>query len=757
MPDPGLTERYAASSFPLTQVPKCECGAECTVSNGQWVCPECGLVHEPLMVPSISSYRSSAIMRRHTPIPTPAPVFAPYRASRKGPVVGSDNGKGMGTNMNTDTGTDTDMRMAASMDIADVNASACVGIGGGTSATDAQDAASGFGAGAIIDAAADLSAVGADFDAADTGADAGEGVEVGVVVGTGAGCGEDAAVIADAISPDAGEAAPSSPSSPSISPTATATATAGAPDRASAARIAGRRSNADPSKAKLFFRLAHNICRAASLVDAVASDAAVLALSKPMTCKDNTLHILAAVMCVSARMGGVHARLPEEWEDTIRTLNLRRPGRVAQGVEGGHRTIRMWSLVQYAKETYGSLPPVNYWGRILSLLPMKAARRASILLEAPRNASQAGGAILLADYDSKVTDEHLKRLKIKPELARVAMRSISASMGGGDEARKRGIDMTPFIALYRLCDLLDMPWQIEAEVARKIRQNQLEGRRVGTLAAAALLYAASTYPPQAVAGGAPAGEGTGTGAGTGAGAGIGAGIGAGAGDWAGTDTDGTDTARDRVRMMPRLMLGRRMHPQMLVPGAQLEPQPRLRPQPQPQPQSRCEAFRLPGEWSKALKAAGYRMDIPEILYNVRRHQSALIQSAFGSVRQGNSDRTKWINSYADRFIYRVGTIVGIPKPRLKTLIAFTRLSAKPPVADLRLTALAAISALGLADLGDKETRARLEKAGIYIGHRGKKCIRMRKIEEERKRLLEAWGRAAGRAPLAGVLSECFEY
>ena len=168
---------------------------------------------------------------------------------------------------------------------------------------------------------------------------------------------------------------------------------------------------------------------------------------------------------------------------------------------------------------------------------------------------------------------------------------------------------------------------------------------------------------------------------------------------------------------------------------------------------RYDAYRLPGEWSRALKEVGLTMDIQDILYTVRRRTDILNGLEGGTVKNGNGN----CGGTLDRFVYRVGTIAMVPKPRLETLINFVRLSAGAPAANRNpaATALAALSALGFINLHDRETRARLERAGISIGHRRKRQIRLRQIEEERRRLLEAWGRAVGREPLAGVLRAWF--
>ena len=580
------TGELARMPFP-SQTLRCECGSECTVSNGQWVCPACGLVQESLMVPSISSYRSSAVMRYgfhllDRSLKPRADVYASAETEKK----------------------------------------------------------------------------------AEAETKAGAGAE------------------AQAAEP---------PSMP--------VGSAGASD----------------TRAKYFFRLAHTICRLASLVDDVAREAAALALARPMTCRESTLHVLAAVMYTSARMGGAHVRLPGEWEDVVQQLNLRRPGRPAGD---GHRPIKMWTVLEYMKQTYGPLPEGGgYWNRFLSLLPLKAVRRASILLEAPKNASQAGGAILLADYDSRVTEEGLTKLKIRPDLARAAMRSLVLDLRPGKspcsqnwkgvKGRERGrIDMRPFHTLYRLCDLLEMPWYVEEAAARRIRRRQLEGKSVGRLAAAAVLYATSL-----------------------------------------SSLSPSPSPSPSPSLSPSL-------------SPSISPAlPSLSPSSSPGSGSgsevgrRYDAYRLPGEWSRALKEVGLTMDIQDILYTVRRRTDILNGLEGGTVRNGNGN----CGGTLDRFVYRVGTIAMVPKPRLETLINFVRLSAGAPAANRNpaVTALAALSALGFINLHDKETRARLERAGVSIGHRRKRQIRLRQIEEERRRLLEAWGRAVGREPLAGVLRAWF--
>ena len=623
--------------------PRCECGAECTVSNGQWVCPACGLVQESLMVPSISSYRSSAIMRHKLML------RSAYKAAKVHMNTGADAGKG-------------------------------------SALTVPKAAMNGAAVGALELEGKEEDKEGEEEDKEEEELFASAGDETLEGGGTG---------------------------------------------------------SINNMKAKYYFRLAHTICRLASLVDIVAEDAVALALRKPLSGRDSIIHVLAAVMYTSARMGGVHVRLPGEWEEVIRQLNLRRPGRTA---DGEHRPIKMWTVLEYMRKTYGPLPEgCRYWDRFLSLLPLKAVRRASILLEAPKTASQAGGAILLADYDSQVKDEDLIRLKIRPDLARAAMKSLAPGFialhgsgngnrdcdcdcdGNGNGPRndnsgenvprsggnhRSGIDMSPLHTLYRLCDLLEMPWYVEEAAARRIRRHQLEGKSVGRLAATAVLYALSLSPPS-------------------------------------TSTSSSSSASSSSSSYS-------------YSSSSYSPpssSPKFAPSTQPTPSSPSaeaearrmyETYRLPYEWTRALREVGISMGISDILYNVKR-RSCILNGLDGALLDAGGSNNGGRRLFMDRFVYRVGTIAMVPKPRLEALMHFVRLSSGASASNPALTSLAALSALGLINLHDRETRARLERAGISIGHRRKRQIRLWQIEEEKRRMLEVWAKWFGREPATSTL------
>ena len=654
--------------------PRCECGAECTVSNGQWVCPACGLVQESLMVPSISSYRSSAVMRRKLML----------RSAHKAAKVHMNTG----ADVRQDANTNTDSHVGAPIDpVADA--------GKGSALIVPKAAMNGAAVGAL-ELEGELEGKEEDKEGEEEDKEEEDKEE------------EDKE---EELLASAGDEV----------------------------LEGGGTGSINNMKAKYYFRLAHTICRLASLVDIVAEDAAALALRKPLSGRDSTVHVLAAVMYTSARMGGVHVRLPGEWEEVIRQLNLRRPGRTA---DGEHRPIKMWTVLEYMRKTYGPLPEgCRYWDRFLSLLPLKAVRRASILLEAPKTASQAGGAILLADYDSRVTDEDLIRLKIRPDLARAAMRSLAPGFialhgtgnrdcdcdGNGNGPRndnsgenvprsggnhRSGIDMSPFHTLYRLCDLLEMPWYVEEAAARRIRRHQLEGKSVGRLAATAVLYALSLSPPSTS-----------------------------------TSSSSSASSSSSSYSYSSSSYSPPSSSPKLTPSAQPTPS---SPNTEAEARRMYETYRVPYEWTRALREVGISMGISDILYNVKR-RSCILNGLDGALLDAGGSNNGGRRLFMDRFVYRVGTIAMVPKPRLEALMHFVRLSAGASAANPALTSLAALSALGLINLHDRLIRARLERAGISIGHRRKRQIRLWQIEEEKRRMLEMWAKWFGREPATSTL------
>ncbi|MGC8936462.1 MAG: hypothetical protein ACP5KV_03755, partial [Candidatus Methanomethylicaceae archaeon] len=238
------------------------------------------------------------------------------------------------------------------------------------------------------------------------------------------------------------------------------------------------------TRARYIFRLAHAVCRAAGIGGAVAYEAARLALSKPAK-RELLVHVLAAAMYTSTRAGGPYFRFPWEWEEAIRSMALTRPGRPAAG---GHRLVSMWTVCRYAREVYGPLEWGKwYWTRLKLLVPKKAVMRASLLIEEPRTLGEAVEAVLAADYDHQLTEEDFKK--------------IGAPQRGDAESANSAtinkINMRPFHTLYRLCDELGLPWEVEERVAKGIRQRLEAGGSLGSVGAAALLYAAANSSEEA--------------------------------------------------------------------------------------------------------------------------------------------------------------------------------------------------------------------------------------------------------------------
>lgn len=104
------------------------------------------------------------------------------------------------------------------------------------------------------------------------------------------------------------------------------------------------------TSAKIMF-LSHKVCAAARLPQSAALEIARTAARTPRPPKANMmLHVLAAAIRVTNSMGGKYVRTTEEWKHIIEKIELLRTGRAGQN---GVRPISYWDVLNYIKSAYG--------------------------------------------------------------------------------------------------------------------------------------------------------------------------------------------------------------------------------------------------------------------------------------------------------------------------------------------------------------------------------------------------------------------
>ncbi|MGQ9759668.1 MAG: hypothetical protein ACUVQ5_03735 [Candidatus Methanomethylicaceae archaeon] len=175
-----------------------------------------------------------------------------------------------------------------------------------------------------------------------------------------------------------------------------------------------------PPRERHIYRLAQTVCSAAGLAKDIALETAALAFARQTERRGMLFHVLAAALYASSKAGGIHSRLPGEWQEVAARLGLGAAKTGADAADGAAQ-LSIFDVYEYASLVYG---PVRrkYWPRVLCLIPKKAVRRASLLLR-PATAAEAAAAVLLADYSGSVTEEDLSRIKVRTRRAQGQVRS----------------------------------------------------------------------------------------------------------------------------------------------------------------------------------------------------------------------------------------------------------------------------------------------------------------------------------------------
>lgn len=168
-----------------------------------------------------------------------------------------------------------------------------------------------------------------------------------------------------------------------------------------------------------FYNIAQRICQYARLPNIVLEEAIRIAIKNWKGESNSTVHVLSAIIYVSMNMGGVYMRLPEEWEIILNKIDLKRPGRAC--ANGNHKPIGLMTIMQYISKVYGRLPDRSkwYWERLSFLFPRYLIKRASKMIERPRNLKEAIAALIAVDYESALCEKDLMKLR---EMAKISIK-----------------------------------------------------------------------------------------------------------------------------------------------------------------------------------------------------------------------------------------------------------------------------------------------------------------------------------------------
>lgn len=185
-----------------------------------------------------------------------------------------------------------------------------------------------------------------------------------------------------------------------------------------------------------FYNIASRICQIARLPNIVVEESVRIAIKNWKGESNSIVHVLSAIIYVSMNMGGVYMRLPEEWEVVLSKMDLRRPGRASSN--GDHKPIGLMSIMQYIYRVYGKLPDRSkwYWERLSFLFPRYLIKRASRIIERPRNLKEAIAALILADYEKVLCEEDLMKIK---EMAKISIKKAKIL---SKELKKKAIKAT---------------------------------------------------------------------------------------------------------------------------------------------------------------------------------------------------------------------------------------------------------------------------------------------------------------------------
>lgn len=230
-------------------------------------------------------------------------------------------------------------------------------------------------------------------------------------------------------------------------------------------------NNKEKIKTK-FYNIGYTICQIARISNIVLEDAIRRALktwrTNDQSYLNSFLHVFAAIIYSSTHMGPPHSRLPEEWDEILKKIDLRKPGR--NSTNGDHRPIKLMQVFNYIYKYYGRLPDRGkwYWERLSTIFPKYLVRRASLLIEKPRNLKEAILAITIVDYNNTLKEEDYKKIGVTMKKLKKWMSSLKINK---EIIRK----------IFRTIDEYKIPIEIEKKIIndikeiinRKIDNNQL--------------------------------------------------------------------------------------------------------------------------------------------------------------------------------------------------------------------------------------------------------------------------------------------
>jgi arsenate reductase-like glutaredoxin family protein len=227
-------------------------------------------------------------------------------------------------------------------------------------------------------------------------------------------------------------------------------------------------TNKEKIKAK-FYNIGYTICQIARISSIVLEDAIRRALktwrTNDQSYSNSFLHVFAAIIYSSTHMGPPHSRLPEEWDEILKKIDLRKPGR--NSANGDHRPIKLMQVFNYIHKYYGKLPDRGewYWGRLSTIFPKYLVRRASLLIERPRNLKEAILAIAIVDYNNLLKEEDYKKIGVTRKKLKKWMYSLKMN--------KEFIRKT-----LRTIDEYKIPMEIEKKIIKEIVNKKIDSNQL---------------------------------------------------------------------------------------------------------------------------------------------------------------------------------------------------------------------------------------------------------------------------------------
>jgi hypothetical protein len=219
-------------------------------------------------------------------------------------------------------------------------------------------------------------------------------------------------------------------------------------------------TNKEKIKTK-FYNIGYTICQIAKISNIVLEDAIRRALRtwriNDQSYLNSFLHVFAAIVYSSTHFGPPHSRLPEEWDEILKKLDLRKPGRAS--ASGEHRPIKLMQVIQYIHKYYGKLPDRGewYWGRLSTIFPKYLVRRASLLIEKPRNLKEAILAIIVADYNNTLREEDFKKIGLSLKKLKKWLRDLK-------------LNKEIIGKIFKIIDEYKIPMEIEKKIIANIKE-----------------------------------------------------------------------------------------------------------------------------------------------------------------------------------------------------------------------------------------------------------------------------------------------